>query len=200
MTFDHVPTEAERAAMARRVQRHLHHHWKSYTFQGALMAIVGVLALLAPFAATLASTLFFGWLLIIGGVLGAVTAFRANGAPGFWSTILLAVLAIALGAIFIANPIAGSVTLTWALAAYFVLSGMFNFSIAQAVRASTGRFWLLVLSGIVDVALAVFLIFGLPATAVWAVGIFLGVSLITSGMALVFSALDARNNPPAAGG
>ena len=66
-------------------------------------------------------------------------------------------------------------------------------------RPSTGRFWLLVVSGLVDIVLAVFLILGLPGTAVWAVGLFLGISLITSGMALLFSALDARNNAPSRG-
>ena len=43
------------------------------------------------------------------------------------------------------------------------------------------------------------LLLGLPGTAVWAVGLFLGISLITSGMALLFSALDARNNAPSRG-
>ena len=40
---------------------------------------------------------------------------------------------------------------------------------------------------------------GSPTRAVWAVGLFLGISLITSGMALLFSALDARNNAPSRG-
>lgn len=189
----------ETAEMARKVQRHLHDHWKSYSFQGGLMIVIGILALLAPFAATLATTLFFGWLMIFAGLVGTVAAFRAKGAPGFWSSVLLAVLAIVLGVVIVYDPIAGSVTLTWVLAFYFLMSGFFNFSIARAVRTSTGRFWLLVLSGIIDIGLAVFLILGLPGTAVWAVGLFLGVSFITSGFALLFSALDARNNPPARG-
>ena len=50
----------------------LHEHWKSYALQGALMTVIGTLALFAPWAATLATTLFFGWLLIMGGVLGLV--------------------------------------------------------------------------------------------------------------------------------
>ena len=36
------------AAVAAKVQRHLHDHWKSYSFQGGLMIVVGILALFAP--------------------------------------------------------------------------------------------------------------------------------------------------------
>ena len=198
MTIDPDRVDAgTQREMARKVQRHLHDHWKSYAFQGGLMIVVGFLAILAPFVATLASTLFFGWLMIFGGIVGLISAFRAKGAPGFLSSILLAVLAIILGGVIIYDPLAGAVTLTWLLAAFFLLSGLFNLSIARALRTSTGRFWLIVVSGLIDIALAVFLIFGLPGTAVWAVGLFLGISFMTSGFGLLFSALDARNNPPA---
>ena len=187
----------EERRRVRAVQRHLHDHWKYYSFQGTLMIVVGILALLVPFAATLATTLFFGWLLILGGIVGCVAAFRSREAPGFWSSLLLAVLSVVLGGIIIYDPLAGTVTLTWLLAVFFFLSGLFNFSIARAVRLSTTRFWLVIVSGIIDIVLAIFLIIGLPGTAVWATGVFLGISFITSGFGLLFSALDARNNPPA---
>ncbi|MAU98667.1 MAG: hypothetical protein CMP81_22745 [Fulvimarina sp.] len=188
---------SEEKRRVRAVQRHLHDHWKYYSFQGTLMIVVGILALLVPFAATLATTLFFGWLLILGGIVGCVAAFRSREAPGFWSSLLLAVLSVVLGGIIIYDPLAGTVTLTWLLAVFFFLSGLFNFSIARAVRLSTTRFWLVIVSGITDIVLAIFLIIGLPGTAVWATGVFLGISFITSGFGLLFSALDARNNPPA---
>lgn len=188
---------SEEKRRVRAVQRHLHDHWKYYSFQGTLMIVVGILALLVPFAATLATTLFFGWLLILGGIVGCVAAFRSREAPGFWSSLLLAVLSVVLGGIIIYDPLAGTVTLTWLLAVFFFLSGLFNFSIARAVRLSTTRFWLVIVSGIIDIVLAIFLIIGLPGTAVWATGVFLGISFITSGFGLLFSALDARNNPPA---
>lgn len=183
-------------ASAAQAQRYLHDHWKFYAFQGALMIVVGVLALLVPFAATLASTIFFGWLLLVGGVVGAVAAFRAKNAPGFWSNVLLGVLAAVLGLVILVNPVAGAVTLTWALALYFLFVGVATFSIARAVRASTGRHILLILSAILNVALAVMIVVGLPGTAVWAVGVFLGISFVSSGVGLLFSALDARKGAP----
>ncbi|WP_102959525.1 HdeD family acid-resistance protein [Mangrovicella endophytica] len=194
-----LPTTPRTAALKdaeRRARAELHDHWKAYTFQGVLMIVMGILAILVPFAATLASTLFFGWLLLIGGVLGTIGAIRARGRQGFWSNLLLAVLVAVLGLVIIVDPLAGSVTLTWMLALYFLLSGLINITAAQALRTSTRRFWLLVLSGVLDLVLAGILILGLPGTAIWAVGLFIGISLLSSGIALLMAALDARKGPP----
>ena len=49
--------EVSQREAVKAAQRYLHDHWKYYTFQGALMIVVGILALLVPFAATLATTL-----------------------------------------------------------------------------------------------------------------------------------------------
>jgi uncharacterized membrane protein HdeD (DUF308 family) len=179
-----------------RLRRHLHDHWKAYTIQGVIEIIIGILAILAPFAATLATTIFFGWLFLIGGVVGIVSAIRAREAPGFWANLALSVLCAVLGIMFLVNPLSGAVTLTWILATFFILSGVFNFAIARAFSASTGRFWLVVISGVIDIALALILIIGLPMTAIWAIGLFVGISFLTSGFSVLFAALDARNRPP----
>jgi len=179
-----------------RLRRHLHDHWKAYTIQGVIEIIIGVLAILAPFAATLATTIFFGWLFLIGGVIGVISAIRAREAPGFWANLALSVACAILGIMFLINPLSGAVTLTWIMATFFILSGVFNFAIARAFSASTGRFWLVVISGIIDIALALFLIVGLPMTAIWAIGLFVGISFLTSGFSVLFAALDARNHPP----
>jgi uncharacterized membrane protein HdeD (DUF308 family) len=180
-----------------RLRRHLHDHWKAYTIQGVIEIVIGILAILAPFAATLATTIFFGWLFLIGGVVGVISVIRDREAPGFWPNLALSVLCAVLGILFLINPLSGAVTLTWIMATFFILSGVFNFAIARAFSASTGRFWLVVISGVIDVALALFLIIGLPMTAIWAIGLFVGISFLTSGFSVLFAALDARNNPPA---
>ena len=43
-----------------------------------------------------------------------------------------------------------------------------------------------------DVALGIFLFLGLPATALWAIGLLLGINMLFGGWALVFMALHAR--------
>lgn len=161
------------------------------------MLIVGILALVAPFAATLASTLFFGWLLIIGGIFGIVGAFQARKHSGFWSSLALAILVTILGFVIVYDPFAGAITLTWMLATYFIVSAFLEFALARAFEGSTAGKWGLILTGVLNLGLAILLILGLPGTAIWAVGVYLGISFIFSGTGLLFGALDARKDSAA---
>jgi len=176
----------------REVRRHLHDHWRAYALQGGFMALAGLLALLAPLVATLASAILFGWILLVLGGVGVVSAFRMRGAAGFLSGLLVSALALVLGVLIVADPFAGAVTLTTLLAIYFLLSGLAMLSLAFAFRPSTARFWWPALAGALNVGLSLLLVIGLPATALWASGVFLGVSLLSSGLGLLFAALDAR--------
>ncbi|KAA0968489.1 HdeD family acid-resistance protein [Aureimonas fodinaquatilis] len=196
-----VPADGSFQSTAERLQqdfrRQMHDHWKAYAFQGALMLIVGILALVAPFAATLASTLFFGWLLIIGGIFGIVGAFQARKHAGFWSSLALAVLVTILGFVIVYDPFAGAITLTWMLATYFIISAFLEFALARAFTGSKAGKWGLILTGILNLGLAILLILGLPGTAIWAVGVYLGISFIFSGTGLLFGALEARKDSAA---
>mgnify|MGYP007077327656 CR=1 FL=1 len=53
-----IPTDREDISrtVESRFRTELHDHWKAYAFQGVLLLVVGFLALMAPLAATLAST------------------------------------------------------------------------------------------------------------------------------------------------
>ncbi|SKA36756.1 HdeD family acid-resistance protein [Consotaella salsifontis] len=181
----------ENKTLPGRLGRHLGEHRGFYVFQGVLLAIMGIIAIAAPLAATLASTVFFAWLLIIGGIAGMANAFRAKAAPGFWANILLAVLAVILGGIMLLDPLVGGITLTWLLAFFLLFSGAMNIAVAMAMRSYSARFWLILLSGGIDVVLALILLLGLPETAMWAVGLFLGLSFLSSGVGLILAALAA---------
>ncbi len=194
MTPDNDPPVAPEE-LRREMRRYLHAHWRAFGLQGLLMALAGGAALLAPFVATLVSTFFLGWLLVLLGGAGLIACFRMRGARGFWSNLAFTLLTLLLGAIVLFDPLAGAVTLTTALAVYFLLVGLATFPLAMAFRESTGRFVLLLLSAGLNVALALFLVIGLPGTAVWAVGTFLGISLLISGISLALAALDARTGP-----
>jgi uncharacterized membrane protein HdeD (DUF308 family) len=51
--------------------------------------------------------------------------------------------------------------------------------------------WLLI-SGIADLVLAAVIILGWPISAVWALGLLVGINLLTSGWALVMAAFAGR--------
>lgn len=175
----------------------LHQHWKLYLAEGSVLVILGLLAIVVPPIATLAVTFLFGWLFMVSGVMGLVTTFWMRAAPGFWWALISAALAILVGALLLAQPVQGALTLTYVLVAFFVIEGVATIMFALDHRRElSGRWGFMLVSGIVDLVLAVMIVAGLPSTASWAIGLLVGINLVFGGMALISMALDAKNAAP----
>src|ERR1700751_4678007 len=93
-------------------------HWKAFLIEGILLAILGLAAMIVPPLASLAITILLGWLFLISGVAGLVLTFGARQMPGFWWSLISAVLAVVAGAILLAQPVQGVLTLTIVVGAY----------------------------------------------------------------------------------
>ena len=168
-------------------------HWVLFLIEGIVLVILGILALLAPIIASVAATVLFGWLLLLSGVIGLVTTFRARNAPGFWWSLLSAVIGIVAGVLLLGWPLLGTLSLTAVLIAFLLAEGVVSILYALEHRnALSGRWGWMLASGIIDVGLGVLLAIGLPGTAMWALGLLLGINLIFGGWALIFMALHAR--------
>ncbi|MFX8466525.1 DUF308 domain-containing protein, partial [Acinetobacter baumannii] len=76
------------------------------------------------------TTIFFGWLLLIAGIVGLVATFGARNAPGFWWSLLSAVVSLLVGGLLIYNPVQGLFTLTALMTAYFIVDGISIVSLA----------------------------------------------------------------------
>src|SRR5690242_16557714 len=90
---------------------------------GIGLMLLGILAIAVPFAATLATTLFLGWLLIVGGIAHAIHAFQNRRWTGFPWAVVSSILYIIAGILLVANPLVGSLTLTLILAFFFLIQG-----------------------------------------------------------------------------
>ncbi len=53
----------------------IHDHWILFLIQGVILTALGLLALGAPFLATVVVVKLAGWLFLIGGVVGVATFF-----------------------------------------------------------------------------------------------------------------------------
>jgi uncharacterized membrane protein HdeD (DUF308 family) len=178
-----------RDAFAAAVQR----HWGLFLFEGIVLLILGVLAVLAPVIASVAATIFFGWILLISGIVGLVTTFRARQAPGFWWALLSDLVGIVAGVVLLWRPLLGTLSLTAVLIAFLFVEGIFTIMYALEHRNGlSGRWGWMLASGIVDVVLAIILFVGLPGTALWAIGLLVGINLLFGGWALIMIALHAR--------
>jgi uncharacterized membrane protein HdeD (DUF308 family) len=181
--------EAQRA-----ISETLRAHWRLFLFQGAIMIVLGVLAVAAPVMATIAVDIYVGWLFLISGVIGLVAMFSTRDVPGFLWTFVTALLSVVVGGLLLWKPIEGVVSLTIVLTAFFIVEGIFQAAAALIYRDGMPGSWgWLLVSGLADLALAAIIIMGWPATAVWMLGLLVGVNLLTSGWAVVMVALGARD-------
>src|SRR5712672_2614521 len=150
-------------------------HWKAFLFEGILLSVLGLAAMILPPLASLAVTIFLGWMFLISGVAGLALTFWARGMPGFWWSLLSAVLAIGAGIILLAQPIEGTLTLTVVVGVYFLAEGVATIMYAlEHRRELSGRWSWLLIAGIVDIVIAGIIISGLPGSALWAIGLLVG--------------------------
>lgn len=179
--------------MRRAVVSTIHEHWVLFLVEGIILLVLGAAAIIVPVIATLAFTLFIGWLFLISGVVGLITTFWMRNAPGFWWSLLSGVVGIAAGIVLILWPISGTVSLTLLLIAFFLVEGIVTLMYAFEHRAQlSGRWGWMLASGTVDLILAGIIFAGLPETATWALGLLVGINLLFGGVAMIGMALAAR--------
>jgi uncharacterized membrane protein HdeD (DUF308 family) len=170
-------------------------HSTAFLAEGIILVLLGMLAIFVPLFATITVTIILGWIFLASGIMGLITTFGARQAPGFWWSLVSALIAIAVGLILLAQPIAGAVSLTLVLIVFFVVEGVATIMYAlEHRRELSGRWEWMLVSGIIDLVLAGIIFAGLPGTAAWALGLLVGINMIFGGVALVAIALHARSN------
>jgi uncharacterized membrane protein HdeD (DUF308 family) len=188
-----MSTQPDMRSVQRAVEGALHRHWVLFLVEGIVLLVLGTLAVLVPPIATLAVTILFGWLFLISGGVGLVMTFWMRNAPGFWWSLVSAVLGIAVGILLLARPLGGALSLTILLVAFFIIEGVASIMFAlDHKRELSGQWGWMLVSGIIDLALAMMIFAGLPSTAAWALGLLVGVNMIFGGAAMIAMALHAR--------
>ena len=185
-------TQAE--SIGRAVASAIHEHWVMFLIEGIILVLLGIAAIVLPPIATIAFTIIIGWIFLVSGILGLITTFWARQAPGFWWALISAIIAIAAGIVLLLWPISGAVSLTLVLIAFFVIEGIASILYAIEHRNQlTGRWGWMLFSGIIDLILAAIIFSGLPGTAVWALGLLVGINMVFGGVALIGMAMAARH-------
>ena len=174
-------------------------HWRQFLLEGIALLVLGLIAIIVPPIATIAVEVLIGWLLLVSGIVGLIATFRTRGAPGFGWSLLSGVIGVMAGVVLLAWPLSGAFSLTLILTVFLVLEGVVSILYAlEHKRELSGRWVMMLLSGVVDLFLAGIIFAGLPGTAAWAIGLLVGINLVFGGSALIAMALHARGG--AAGG
>lgn len=163
-------------------------HWGWFLAFGIVLLILGIAAIVRSLSSTVASTVFFGWLLVLGSIIEFVDAFMVGQWAGFFLHLLLAILFAVAGLFMALKPVISAETITFVMAMFFLIGGLYTF-IASLVTHTPGWGWQAV-SGVVASLLGFFLLAQWPISGLYAIGIFVGIDLITYGWSWVSLALD----------
>jgi uncharacterized membrane protein HdeD (DUF308 family) len=188
MSLD-AASQVMREAMRETVKRHS--LW--YLIQSILMILGGILALIYPIVSSVAVVLFLGWLLIISGIVQGISLIGAQNVPNFWLQLISVALSVIVGVLFVRHPGEGLLTLTLLLIVFFMVEGISKLIFALTIRPFPNWGWVLA-SGIIGILLSFYLWSSLPITAVWLLGMLLGIQLICEGAALGYLAWQVRQS------
>ena len=189
MTSLESAAQVMREAMREAVKRHS--LW--YLVQSALMILGGILALFYPILSSFAVVLFLGWVLIISGVVQGISLIGAQNVPHFWLQLVSVVLSVIVGVLFLRHPGEGLLTLTLLLIVFFMIEGISKLIFALTIRPFPNWGWVMA-SGIIGILLSFYLWSSLPITAIWLLGVLLGIQLICEGAALGYLAWQVRQS------
>lgn len=160
-------------------------------FLGILLVVAGMFSIAAPFFAGIAASVFFGWLILFGGIAHLVYAWSERGAGAVLWQVLIGLVYLVAGFYMLLRPVAGVVALTLVLGVYIFLEGVFELALFALVRRRPRSVWFLV-DGLVSLLLAGLIFFHWPSSSVWAVGTLVGVSLLFSGFARLTFPMQPR--------
>jgi uncharacterized membrane protein HdeD (DUF308 family) len=157
---------------------------------GVVLVLAGLVGLVYTGVATLTSMLLFGWLLLIGGVVGLLHAVQARASNFFWLGVVVAALNIAAGVVVISKPEAAAEALTMFAALLFLTGGVFRLVGSMVVRGP--QFGWSLVQGAFGLLLGILVLASWPSSSKYVIGTFFSLALLFDGLGLVATGYGGR--------
>jgi uncharacterized membrane protein HdeD (DUF308 family) len=174
----------------------LRRNWLCLVAMGIALIILGFAAIGSSFIATLATTLVFGILLLLGSISQVANAFWGRGWRGFFLHLLAGVLYLISGLFIIEKPVEAAVGLTLLVGACLLIGGILRIILSLAERFE-GWGWVF-LNGVISLLLGTAIWRQWPLSGFWVIGLFVGIEMLFSGLSWVMLGLGVRSMPKAA--
>ena len=162
-----------------------------YISEGALLAVIGLLAIIYPLFSVTSIAVALGWLLIVTAVLQGIVLYGMRSMPHFAFQLLSVILALFIGVLMLRDPSQARQTIILLLIIFLMLQGVSRLIFGLTIRPF--RHWQWVMgSGALGIFLSLVLLANLPEPATWLVGLLVGIELIGEGAAIAFLAWDRK--------
>ena len=150
--------------------------WWLLVLRGIAALLFGVLAFVYPGMTAQVLVILFGVYALINGIFTLALAIRApKGTPGIGTLVLLGLLGIAAGLVTFFYPGITAISLLAVIAAWAVVTGIFEIAVAIKLRQQLSNEWMLILSGVLSVVFGVLVVLMPNAGAlsiIWLIGIY----------------------------
>lgn len=168
-------------------------NWFWFVLLGIALVVLGTIALGSVVVASLATAVVIGALLVTGGVVESIGAFWCRAWSGFFFHLLAGVLSIVVGFLFLRAPLNALLALTLLLSSFLMVGGLFEIIVALTYRFAAWGWPLL--SGVIDLVLGIMIWYEWPASALWVIGLFVGISMIFRGFNWIGLGVALRTLP-----
>lgn len=159
---------------------------KMFLGLGVLMTLLGFGAICYSTFATIASVVLLGGLLLSAGIAHLIHALWVLQWKGFFVSLLQASFLGVLGAFCVFSPINASLALTMLICAFFFVSGIVR--ILSALFLRFDRWGWYFLNGLLSLVLGFLIFSGWPVSALWVIGLFVGIDIMFAGLSWIFFA------------
>ncbi|MBE9111037.1 HdeD family acid-resistance protein [Nodosilinea sp. LEGE 07298] len=161
-------------------------------FLSIALIVLGILAIISPMVASAFFTAMMGWIALISGILMVIQSFRSHPVKGFWLNLIVGLLYAISGLYILVNLGAALLVLTLAFGILFIVEGIYTIIMGFVQKVGRSMSWLVVLNGVVTLILGIMVLNRWPVSALWLIGLYVGISLLLTGISLLAAALATR--------
>lgn len=136
--------------------------------------------------------LILGWLLIFNGGIRLFKSFPSKPIRGFWLGLVVGVLYVISGLYVVFNPVEAVLTLTWLFGFMLICEGVVTIIAAFVNKVGRNLSWMVVLDGVITLVLGILVLSQWPVSAIWLIGLYIGISMLMSGLSLLVISLSTR--------
>jgi len=165
------------------INKNLVDRFKKYAkISGIIFIILGTAGIFFPGFMSLTTLVFVSYLMLFAGLTSGWLTWVSNRKD--WAGWLKSFLLVLVGLMMIFYPMEGVATLGLLFAIYFLVDAFAGFGLAFSLKPQK-IWWLWLINAITSLVLGVLFIIGWPSSSAFLVGLFVGISLLFDGIALL---------------
>ena len=197
MSTEQLQNEDRAAAIFGQEIERARKYWWFCMLLGVLLVLGGTVAIVYPLFSSLGAVMVLGIVLIISGTFTIIGAFWAGRWSALFLQLLVGILYVMAGMAIRDAPLESVALLTMFIAAFFIVAGAFRIIVSLLERFPQWG-WAL-LNGLVTLIAGVIIYDTFPTSALWVIGLLVGLELLLNGWTWIMLSLVVRRLPEAEG-